>query len=153
MAKPTRYNYEALDVICEVERISPNKVCTETGIASATISNWKLGKYTPKDDKVQKIADYFEVDIEFFKKFDQRDRLLEYYRKLKKPYVVTNNVINIPNNFGSNIIFDKISQDPVLTERVMMLYALPKDKQEVCLDLIETTYNKYIQKKEAISNE
>lgn len=153
MAKPTRYNYEALDVICEAERISPNKVCTETGIASATISNWKSGKYTPKDDKVQKIADFFEVDIEFFRKFDSRDRLMEYYRKLKNSYEVTNNVINIPNNFGSNIIFEKISQDPVFTEKVMMLYALPKDRQEFLFDTIEAMYNKYIQKKEAVSNE
>ncbi len=32
------------------------KVAKETGIGTATMSNWKNGKYVPKTDKIQKIA-------------------------------------------------------------------------------------------------
>ena len=32
------------------------KVAKETGIGTATMSNWKNGKYVPKADKIQKIA-------------------------------------------------------------------------------------------------
>lgn len=32
------------------------KVAKETGIGTATMSNWKNGKYVPKLDKIQKIA-------------------------------------------------------------------------------------------------
>lgn len=37
-----------------------------TGIATSTLSNWKAGRYTPKTDKIKKLADYFKVPIEYF---------------------------------------------------------------------------------------
>ena len=37
-----------------------------TGVASSTLSEWKKGKYTPKLDKLQKIADFFNVPIDYF---------------------------------------------------------------------------------------
>ena len=49
------------------------KVCRDTGVASATISNWKNGKYTPKRDKLQKLADYFGVDVNLFINGKQND--------------------------------------------------------------------------------
>lgn len=39
-------------------------VSQETGISKATISAWKKGDYTPKIDKLQKIADYFNVSLD-----------------------------------------------------------------------------------------
>ena len=41
-------------------------VCRATGIHQTTFSHWKHGKYTPKPDKIQKIADYFNVPISYF---------------------------------------------------------------------------------------
>ncbi|MBQ9065245.1 MAG: helix-turn-helix transcriptional regulator, partial [Blautia sp.] len=32
--------------------------------SQATLSSWKSGKYTPKIDKLKKLADYFGVPIE-----------------------------------------------------------------------------------------
>ena len=37
-----------------------------TGISTATITAWKQGKYTPKQDKLQKIADYFKISLDSF---------------------------------------------------------------------------------------
>ena len=45
--------------------VTAYKVAKETGITTATLSNWKQGKYTPKQDKLQKIADYFGVSLEY----------------------------------------------------------------------------------------
>ena len=42
------------------------QVSKETGVASSTLSEWKKGKYTPKLDKLQKIADFFNVPIDYF---------------------------------------------------------------------------------------
>lgn len=39
------------------------QVCQETGIATATLSNWKAGRYTPKVDKLLKIAKLFNVTV------------------------------------------------------------------------------------------
>ena len=39
-------------------------VAMQTGIATATLSSWKSGEYTPKVDKLMKIAKLFDVSIE-----------------------------------------------------------------------------------------
>lgn len=43
-------------------------VAKETGIAQSVISDWKRGRSKPKVDKLQKLADYFGVSIEYFLK-------------------------------------------------------------------------------------
>lgn len=57
--------YEIFEHLCDINGVTPYKVCKETGITTATISNWKAGRYTPKTDKMQKIADYFGVSVEY----------------------------------------------------------------------------------------
>ena len=57
--------YKIFEELCEIKGVTPYRVFKETGLTTATISNWKAGRYTPKQDKLQKIADYFGVTIEF----------------------------------------------------------------------------------------
>lgn len=57
--------YEIFEKLCEEKGVTPYRVCKETGITTATISNWKAGRYTPKQDKLQKIAEFLGVTIEF----------------------------------------------------------------------------------------
>lgn len=52
--------YEIFEKLCEAKGLTPYKVSKATGIPTATHSNWKAGRYTPKQDKLQKIADFFE---------------------------------------------------------------------------------------------
>lgn len=42
------------------------RVSADTGIATATLYDWRDGKTTPKVDKLKIIADYFGVSIEYF---------------------------------------------------------------------------------------
>jgi len=42
------------------------KVAADTGIATATLTEWKKGTYKPKVDKLMVLAKYFGVPIEFF---------------------------------------------------------------------------------------
>ena len=60
--------YEYFEKLCEDRGITPYMVCKETHIAQATISAWKNGKYTPKVDKLMKIAEFFGVPLETFLK-------------------------------------------------------------------------------------
>lgn len=39
-------------------------VAKETGIATATMTDWKMGRYVPKVDKLMKIARLLEVPLE-----------------------------------------------------------------------------------------
>ena len=57
--------YKIFEELCKENCVTPYRVCKETGITTATISNWKAGRYTPKADKMQKIADYFGVSLEY----------------------------------------------------------------------------------------
>lgn len=40
-------------------------VARGTGISYSTFTDWKAGRYTPKVDKMQKIADYFGVSVDY----------------------------------------------------------------------------------------
>lgn len=55
--------YDNFAKLCEENGIKPGRVSRETGISTATLTSWKQGKYTPKQDKLQKIADYFGVPL------------------------------------------------------------------------------------------
>ena len=41
-------------------------VAKETGIPRSTFTDWKNGRSQPKNDKLQKIADYFGVTVDYF---------------------------------------------------------------------------------------
>lgn len=57
--------YEIFEKLCKEKGVTPYRVCKETGITTGTISNWKAGRYTPKQDKMQKIAAFLDVSIEY----------------------------------------------------------------------------------------
>lgn len=44
--------------------VTDYEVAQRTGVSTSTLSNWKAGRYTPKVDKIQKIAFYFGVGVE-----------------------------------------------------------------------------------------
>lgn len=43
--------------------ITDYRVAQETGIPTSTLTNWKKGRYTPKVDKIMKLAKYFGVSL------------------------------------------------------------------------------------------
>lgn len=42
------------------------RVAKSTKISTSTLSDWKTGRSTPKIDKLQKIADHFDVSVNYF---------------------------------------------------------------------------------------
>lgn len=57
--------YENFEKLCEQRNVKPAHVSRETGVKTATLTSWKKGVYTPKQDKLQQIADYFNVTLEY----------------------------------------------------------------------------------------
>lgn len=57
--------YEIFSELLQKYGLTPYKVSKEVGISQSTLSDWKRGKSTPKIDKLQKIADYFGVSVEY----------------------------------------------------------------------------------------
>lgn len=58
-------SYENYCIARDRKGFSDYKVAKETGIGTATMSNWKNGKYVPKSDKIQKIAEFLGVSEKF----------------------------------------------------------------------------------------
>lgn len=59
-------SYEKFRKICIERKVKPSDVSKATGISSATLSSWKKGIYSPKFDKISKIAKFFHVDVSYF---------------------------------------------------------------------------------------
>ena len=57
--------YEIFVKLLEKYGLTAYKVSKATGIAGSTFSDWKYGRSNPKQDKLQKIADYFGVSLEY----------------------------------------------------------------------------------------
>lgn len=58
--------WETFDNLCKDNHVSYAEVARQTDISKVTISAWKKGEYTPKMDKLQRIAAYFNVPIDYF---------------------------------------------------------------------------------------
>ena len=57
--------YEIFEQLLQKYGVTPYKVSKSTGVSQSSLSDWKLGKVTPKTSTLQKIADYFGVTIDY----------------------------------------------------------------------------------------
>lgn len=58
--------YDKFEELLKKKSLTAYKVSADTGISTATLTNWKLNRYRPKIDKIKTLADYFGVPIEYF---------------------------------------------------------------------------------------
>lgn len=57
--------YGIFEKLCKDRGITPYRVSKDTGISTATLSDWKTGKSRPKADKIKILAEYFGVSPEY----------------------------------------------------------------------------------------
>lgn len=57
--------YEVFERLLKERNVTASDVSKATGIARSNFTDWKKGRTTPKLEKIQKIADYFDVSIEY----------------------------------------------------------------------------------------
>ena len=58
--------YKKYAELRDKRNLTDYRVAAETGISTATLSNWKNGNYVPKFDKLLLLAKYFDVPVEYF---------------------------------------------------------------------------------------
>ena len=58
--------YQKFVQLLQDRGMTPYQVSKATGVSQSTLSDWKTGRAVPKVDKLMKIADFFEVPIEYF---------------------------------------------------------------------------------------
>ena len=66
MGTKGKADYQRYRLLADERNLSDYRVAKEVGIAQETLSSWKNGKYTPKREKLELIANYFDVDVDFF---------------------------------------------------------------------------------------
>lgn len=58
--------YDKFAKLLQQNNVTAYQVAKETGIAQSSLSDWKSGRSIPKIDKLKKIADYFNVSVDYF---------------------------------------------------------------------------------------
>lgn len=77
--------YEKYQKIRDEKKLKDRDVAVATGIDPATFSHWKKGLYTPKDDKLAKIALYLGMSLD-----ELKGKI-----KAKEPNQVFRNILNL----------------------------------------------------------
>lgn len=65
--------YSIFEQLLQVNGVSSYKVSKDTGISQVTLSNWKNGISTPKQDKLKILADYFGVSLSYLMGIEEKD--------------------------------------------------------------------------------
>lgn len=73
--------YDNFLLACKEKNVSPSKAGQDCGISKATVSHWKTRGYTPRNDVIVKLSEYFGVSVDFLlgneKKTAQTDGLTD----------------------------------------------------------------------------
>ena len=71
--------YEVFEHLLQSYGISAYKFCKDTGISQSTISTWKKKNNLISGELTKKIADYFNVSIEYLMTGEEKDTGERYY--------------------------------------------------------------------------
>lgn len=72
----------AYERYCEIRDkcgLKDSDVAKGAGITKSTFSDWKAGRYTPKQDKMQKISDYLGVSVDYLMTGEEKKGGEKYY--------------------------------------------------------------------------
>ena len=90
--------YENFKNLCDQAGVTPGEVSRHTGVASSTLTMWKQGAYTPKTEKLQKIADYFGVSLDYLRTDTNSQR----------DHFITQDIVDIANKIKDNADLKKL---------------------------------------------
>lgn len=107
--------YERFLELMQRKGVKSADVAKATGIHPSTFSDWKKGKSKPKTDKMQKIADYFGVSIDYLMGAESN---LEYYLDPETAKMAQ----EIFDNSELRVLFDV--QRDMNREDLMAIYAM-----------------------------
>ena len=71
--------YAVFENLLKKKNVKVADVAKATGIRNGVFTDWKMGRYTPKSDKLQKIADYFGVSLEYLTTGEEPEDRPNYY--------------------------------------------------------------------------
>lgn len=110
--------YENFEKLLKEKGVRPSDVAKATGIKTSTLTSWKQDKYTPKNDKLSLIADYFGVSVE---------------------YLTTGIEKSLDEKYGDDMthLYALIRNDAELSKALNKYFTLSEDKRKHITDLIK----------------
>lgn len=120
--------YEIFLKLLNEKGVTAYKVGKATGIAGSTFTDWKSGRSVPKQEKLQKIADYFGVSLDYL--MTGKESAL----KMDSLYTDENSdfLIEVTNK----------AKDKEFVERMKKYMSLLSEDQKSINDMIDFMYNK-----------
>lgn len=119
--------YEIFLKLLGEKGVTAYKVGKETGIASSTFTDWKTGRSVPKQEKLQKIADYFGVS-------------LDYLMTGKEP-----NAGSLYSDENADLLIEithKMKGDPEFADRLTKYMSLLNENKKSVDDMVDLMYSK-----------
>lgn len=112
--------YQRYQELLDKKGLKSIDVSKATGISSATLSDWKRGVSTPKSDKLEKIAQYLGVSIDYLR--TGKDSTME--------------------NIGLGGSLYELIIDPELSKAMVKLSKLNSLDRKLVMNLIDSLYDK-----------
>lgn len=87
-------------------------VSRATGIPASTFSDWKKGKSSPKRDKIEKIAEFFEINPDWLagtSDFKTNKEILENFDKVSNLDVIKGQMIDVQENTTRIRVLGKVA--------------------------------------------
>jgi transcriptional regulator with XRE-family HTH domain len=116
--------YSIFEQLLQKHGVSTYKVSKDTGIAQSVFSSWKNGISTPKQDKMQILADYFNVSIDYLMTGKEKEGGETYYLNDETREIAQ----EIFENKELRMLFDVSRNAP--PERLLAYYNLIKAMQD-----------------------
>lgn len=119
--------YEIYQRLLDEKGLKNADVSRATGISNMTLSDWKNGKTTPKQDKLLKISDYFGVS-------------LDYLMTGKEP-----NAGSLYSEENADLLIEithKVNNDAAFAKRLSMYMSLLSENKKSVDDMIDLMYSK-----------
>lgn len=109
--------YEIYQKLLDEKGLKNADISRATGIGNMTLSDWKNGKTTPKQDKLKQIADYFGVSLE---------------------YLMTGKDTKVEEKYGPEMahLVAKIRKDTELSKALLKYFELSDAKKKHVIELI-----------------
>lgn len=114
--------YEIFEQLLLKHGVTPYKLSQEIGVSQSTLSDWKRGRSTPKLDKLQKIADYFGVTVDYLMTGNEQEKDFDPKLTSKDERDIIKKVDDILSqlNSGEALMFDG---EPMNDETMELLRA------------------------------
>ena len=115
--------YDIFERLMKEKGVTRYKVSKDTGISQSTLSDWKRKRSTPKIDKLQILADYFGVTVDYLtgsnleKNNDQKEKPTLNEKDERDIKVKIDGIINMMSN-QQGLMFDGNPLTPEALESI-----------------------------------